>query len=477
MIASAATTEGRGAPAPVLAAPLAAASSVARLSPAELALAAAKTAAGGAAPNPPVGCVLHREGRVLAVAATGAGGRPHAEELALAQLKESGLSAEGAEATTTLEPCAHERPGGSCAARLAEAGIASLAYLLPDPDPRTAGKGAAVLAQAGVPVRRETNLELVAAAYRLALGHICRSGQSGFPRPYVALKLAASLDGRISPPPAVAAADPNARWLTGKAAQARVHRMRAAHDAILIGGGTAAEDNPRLSVRHPREKSGAEGADGAEGTSETAQPLRVVLDTRLRLCPDQHLAEARSQPTLVFTRPESDPEARAALAACPGVEVEEAPLQNAELGAEQGAEQTSGAALDLRFILARLHERGTARVLCEGGARLASSLLHAGLIDTLAWFTAPIFLGAEGGPALVPPYAPPYAPPHTPTSAPPYAPRSHTAWARYARESFPREDGAEDDLSLFLADRHWQAVRALAEGGTFAAAATARTTA
>ena len=213
--------------------------------------AAARLAARGrplSRPNPAVGAIVVRDGRVMARGWTQAGGRPHAEAVALAQ---AGAQTVGATLYATLEPCAHPSPRGpACADLIAGAGLARLVFAQTDPDPRTAGQGAARIAAAGVVVERHAS----AAAERSLAGYLTRAALG---RPHVTLKLAMSLDGRIALP------DGASRWITGDVARAHVHACRAHADAILVGGGTWRADAPRLDVRLP----------GLEERS----PRRVVL--------------------------------------------------------------------------------------------------------------------------------------------------------------------------------------------------------
>jgi diaminohydroxyphosphoribosylaminopyrimidine deaminase/5-amino-6-(5-phosphoribosylamino)uracil reductase len=201
------------------------------------ALALARRAAAASSPNPNVGCILVRDGRVVGRGWTGAGGRPHAEAVAL---HAAGDAAAGATAYVTLEPCAHvSSRGPACADLLVEAGIARAAIAMPDPDPRTAGRGVARLREAGIEVvegvlRAAAEAELAGFTQRIALG-----------RPEVTLKLGLSLDGRI------ALADGRSQWITGETARAFGHLERARADAVVVGRGTLAADAPRLDVRLP----------------------------------------------------------------------------------------------------------------------------------------------------------------------------------------------------------------------------------
>lgn len=186
-------------------------------------------------PNPNVGCVLVREGRVIGRGWTQAGGRPHAEAMALTA---AGAAARGATAYVTLEACAHaSERGGSCSSALIAAGVARVVASCTDPDPRTAGQGFAALSAAGIIVAISNGT-----ANHEAMPWFIRQ-QRG--RPFVTLKLATSLDGQI------ALADGQSRWITGDRARAHTHLERARHEAILVGGGTLRTDNPRLDVRLP----------------------------------------------------------------------------------------------------------------------------------------------------------------------------------------------------------------------------------
>jgi diaminohydroxyphosphoribosylaminopyrimidine deaminase/5-amino-6-(5-phosphoribosylamino)uracil reductase len=216
------------------------------------ALALAGRTRGRTTPNPNVGCVIVRDGRVVGRGWTQPGGRPHAEAMALAQ---AGAAAAGATAYVTLEPCAHVSPRGpACAGLLAAAGVARVVAALGDPDPRTDGQGFARLRDAGVAVEAGV---LADAARRSMAGFLTRRAHG---RPHVTLKLALSLDG------ALAMADGRSRWITGPAARAHTHLERSRHDAILVGRATWDGDRPRLDVRLP-------------GLEDRA-PFRVVLSAR-----------------------------------------------------------------------------------------------------------------------------------------------------------------------------------------------------
>ena len=201
------------------------------------ALALAERGRGRTAPNPNVGCVIVADGRVVGRGWTQAGGRPHAEAMALA---EAGSRARGATCYVTLEPCAHVSPRGpACSDLLIESGVARVVVALEDPDVRTASQGFARLRAAGIAVTRDVRME---EARRSMAGFLARQALG---RPHVTLKLATSLDGCI------ALADGSSRWITGPQARAHAHLERSRHEAILVGRGTYEADAPRLDVRLP----------------------------------------------------------------------------------------------------------------------------------------------------------------------------------------------------------------------------------
>ncbi|WP_343222903.1 bifunctional diaminohydroxyphosphoribosylaminopyrimidine deaminase/5-amino-6-(5-phosphoribosylamino)uracil reductase RibD [Paracoccus bogoriensis] len=198
-------------------------------------------------PNPAVGCVIVRDGRVVGRGWTQPGGRPHAERMALDM---AGEAARGATAYVTLEPCAHHGRTPPCASGLVTAGIARVVSAMTDPDPRVCGAGHAILREGGVTL---TENVLAPEAARLQAGFLSRLMRG---RPFVTLKLATSFDGRIAMP------DGESRWITGPEARLHVHAMRASHDAVMVGARTARTDLPHLNVR---------------GIATPRQPVRVVL--------------------------------------------------------------------------------------------------------------------------------------------------------------------------------------------------------
>lgn len=320
------------------------------------AIAVAERARRLSSPNPAVGCVLVRDGRVVAEAATGPVGGPHAEARTLAL---AGGDARGATAYVTLEPCAHHGRTPPCADALVDAGVARVVYGLADPNPPARG-GAARMRDAGVEVEGGVLAPWVAQQ----LEGFRTSVAAG--RPHVTLKLAHTVDGRLAPP-----AGPHAEprtWVTGPSARRAVHRWRAAVDGVLVGSGTVLADDPRLDVRHVAAPGG--------------QPRAIVLDTRLRTPPD---AEVVRPGTILLTAVDGDPPPRRSL------EDAGALVQTVPRGVDGH--------LDLHIALARLVDLGVTSVLAEPGATLARALVRAGLVDRLVSHVA-LDLGA--GPLRLP---------------------------------------------------------------------------
>ncbi len=322
------------------------------------ALALAARGQGRVAPNPAVGCVIVKDGRVVGRGWTQPGGRPHAETEAL---NRAGPAARGACAYVTLEPCAHHGQTPPCAEALIAAGIGRCLVALEDPDPRVAGGGLARLREAGIEIAVGLCGE---AAADLNAGYLSVRNQG---RPLVTLKLATTLDGRI------ATKRGDSRWITGAAARSRGHLLRARHDAVLVGSGTAVADDPRLDVR----------LDGLEA----AAPLRVVLDGRLRL-PLTHdlVTRAKARPTWLMTHKDG-PRDRIEAFRAAGVEV-------IPIAADAGGN------LSITAALAAVAERGVTRLLVEGGGHVAAAFLRAGLVDRLVWFRAAKVIGGDGVPAV-----------------------------------------------------------------------------
>jgi diaminohydroxyphosphoribosylaminopyrimidine deaminase/5-amino-6-(5-phosphoribosylamino)uracil reductase len=321
------------------------------------ALALAQRGLGTTWPNPSVGCVIVRDGRVVGRGLTQPGGRPHAEPVALAM---AGEQARGATAYVTLEPCCHWGRSPPCTNALIAAGVARVVTGTGDPDPRVNGQGLAQLRDAGIEV--ETGV-LQAEADDVLLGFRMRVMRQ---RPMVTLKLASTLDGRI------ATAANESQWITGVDARRMAHAMRGRHDAVMVGVGTVLADNPELTCRIPGFR--------------LTPVVRVIADSHLRTSLTSRLAVTAGQaPVWFLVREGADPARRAAFT---------------DLGARLIDTPGGDAGLDLTAGLSALADAGLTRLLVEGGGQLAAALLRANLVDRIAWFHAPSIMGGDGWPAV-----------------------------------------------------------------------------
>ncbi|HYO46506.1 MAG TPA: bifunctional diaminohydroxyphosphoribosylaminopyrimidine deaminase/5-amino-6-(5-phosphoribosylamino)uracil reductase RibD [Gemmatimonadota bacterium] len=338
------------------------------------ALALAERGGGSTAPNPMVGCVIaDPDGRVLGEGFHLRAGEPHAEVLALAAAADAGHDVRGATVVVTLEPCAHQGRTPPCVDALVAAEVAYVAFGAEDP--HTGKGGAARLAESGIPA--EGGLRSREAALLLEPWlHFVRTG-----RPLFHLKNAITLNGRLT------RGAGGRRWITGEEARRAVHRMRRQHAAVVIGVGTALADDPLLTVRDWPPANGPPG-DPSPTPWPRFQPLRVVLDSRLRLSVDSRLARSAAEtPVLVLCAEDADP-ARADALAEREVEVE-------RVGSDQ-------AGLDLREVAAALAARGVTGALVEPGPAVAGGFLAAGLADRWTLFIAPVWEGARDAIPLFP---------------------------------------------------------------------------
>jgi diaminohydroxyphosphoribosylaminopyrimidine deaminase / 5-amino-6-(5-phosphoribosylamino)uracil reductase len=316
-------------------------------------------------PNPAVGCVIvrhdgdHQDGEIVGQGATSGRGRPHGEANALA---EAGALARGATAYVSLEPCAHQGQTPPCARALVDAGVARVVVGCRDPYPPVRGRGIALLRAAGIAV---TEGVLEDECLRLNEGFFMRVTRG---RPFVTLKLATSLDGRI------AAEGGDSRWISSPESRALVHRWRREADAVMVGAATVIADNPRLTCR-------------IEGGRD---PVRVIIDGRLRTPPEATILRQRSPaPTMLVTTAANRARAvhRYARRRGAGAQVEIV------------AAKSTGSNIDLKALMREFGRRGWSKILLEGGAHLAGAALAAGVVDRVSFFIAPRILGC-GLPAV-----------------------------------------------------------------------------
>lgn len=336
------------------------------------ALRAAARGDGRTHPNPSVGAVVYRGDRILGVGTTRPPGGPHAEIGAIesARRRHGAAALRGASLAVTLEPCNFVGRTGACTEAILAAGIGRVVAGCRDPHVRVSGRGFARLRRAGVEVRTGV------------LEAECREQHRGFlsvcerRRPFVTLKLAATLDGRI------AVASGESRWITSEASRAAVHRLRLEHDAVMVGSATALADDPELSARR--------------GERVLRWPVRVLVDGSLRVPASARLFAAKS----------SAGAAKSGLGRAgetwiicrEGVRGLAAARERADRVIE--ASRTASGHVDLVDALRALAKAGLTTILVEGGGRLAAALLQADLIDEVHWFLAPRLIGEDGRPAL-----------------------------------------------------------------------------
>ena len=315
----------------------------------------ARRGLGRTSPNPPVGAVLVKHGRSVGEGWHRRAGEPHAEVLAL---RRAGDAARGAVLYVTLEPCAHFGRTPPCAPRLIAAGVARVVVGVGDPNPRVRGRGLRALRAAGISVTTGVLADEAGAVSAWFRHFVVRR------RPYVLLKLAASLDGRI------ATARGESSWLSGAAARRWVHALRDQVDAVMVGAGTVIADDPALTCRRRG------GRD----------PLRVVVDGRLRVSPRARVFRQRSTaPTVVATAAGSSLARRRALA---------------RAGAEMLVFPGHRGRLKIGALLRVLGARGVVSVMIEGGGDLAACALRERAVDRLLLVSAPLLIGGDGRPVL-----------------------------------------------------------------------------
>ncbi|SHK88310.1 diaminohydroxyphosphoribosylaminopyrimidine deaminase / 5-amino-6-(5-phosphoribosylamino)uracil reductase [Selenomonas ruminantium] len=315
-----------------------------------VALNLARNALGRTSPNPLVGAVIVREGRIVGAGWHRKAGTPHAEVHALNM---AGELAKGATLYVTLEPCAHHGRTGPCAEAVVKAGIKRCVIAMGDPNPKVAGKGIAILQQAGIDVRCGV-LEAEAVALNEVFLHWIQEKM-----PFVVLKTAMSLDGKI------ATHTGESQWITGEAARARVHEYRDLYDGILVGIGTVLADNPSLTTRLPN------------GTGKN--PVRIVVDSKARTPLDAKLVNDGAALTIIAV-------------------TEQAPQDKVQALKDKGVAimtAGSGPQVDLPLLMKKLGEMEICSVFVEGGGTVNFALLQAGLVSKVHAFIAPKIIGGR----------------------------------------------------------------------------------
>ena len=328
---------------------------------------------GATKPNPVVGALLVKGGKVLARGFHRQAGLPHAEIEALAQL---GMRAPGATLYVTLEPCCHQGRTGPCTERILASGIQRVVVGCCDENPLVSGRGIAILQRAGLRVEAG------------CLKDECRRQNRAFfswvknKRPWITLKVASTLDGCIGDRQEKARQG-RERWITGSLARAKAHELRSQHDAVLVGVGTILADDPRLTVRLPSRRR-----------RKAAEPLRIVVDSHLRTPPTAALfGESRAKaPLIIAANPAANPAAKP-------------PKIDRALLARQRKLEASGAEvwfapivrnghINLTSVLRHLASREIQSVMVEGGSRIHGSFVDSGLVDSVAVFLAPRLVGS-----------------------------------------------------------------------------------
>ena len=313
---------------------------------------------GRTSPNPMVGAVIVRDGKIVGEGCHPKAGEPHAEVFALDR---AGSLAKGADLYVTLEPCCHQGRTPPCADAIIRSGVRRVFAAIADPNPKVGGRGIEILRSAGIDVQvglMESEARKLNEAYikRITTG-----------MPFVLWKAAMTLDGKI------ATRTGDSRWITGERARKEVHRLRSRYDAALVGIGTALADDPELTARLTNRQ-------GAKGAKRDVNPLRIVVDSRASLPPDARVLDSEAETLVAVTR--NAPEEKVEALRNAGARVLVLPAW-------------AGGRVDLRALMVELADRGLNSVLLEGGGELAASMLDLGLIDKGLIFIAPKIVGGR----------------------------------------------------------------------------------
>jgi diaminohydroxyphosphoribosylaminopyrimidine deaminase / 5-amino-6-(5-phosphoribosylamino)uracil reductase len=320
----------------------------------------ARGALGSVSPNPPVGAVLVRRGKVVGEGFTRPPGGDHAEVVAI---KQAGENAEGADMYVTLEPCSRHGRTPPCTDAIVAAGISRVRVAMVDPNPDENGLGIEQLQQAGLHVEITPYRDEIDSATKLTEAYR-KHVASG--KPFVISKFAMSLDGKI------AAHTGSSTWITGVPSRARAHVLRAECDAVVVGIGTVVADNPRMTARD------------AAGELKANQPLRVVIDSKGRVPEDAVIVSDGGRTLIACATMDA---AKKTMLEQRGVQVEQLPGNDGRV--------------DVSALMALLGSREITSVLVEGGGQVAGSLFDAGLVDKVAAFIAPVIVGGAGAPGPV----------------------------------------------------------------------------
>lgn len=321
----------------------------------QLALALARKAQGRTSPNPLVGAVIVRDGRIVGQGWHQKAGTEHAE---IHAIRDAGALTAGATLYVTLEPCCHQGRTGPCTEAIIAAQLGRVVFAMTDPNPCVAGCGAGILRQAGIEV---TDGVLAGEAAKLNAAFI-KYITAGMP--FTAIKMAMTLDGKT------ATASGHSQWITGEAARRRVHMLRDQFDAVLVGIGTVLADDPQLTVRHIKGRN----------------PVRIVVDSQGKTPLQARLLTDKAAPTIIAASETAD-DARLRAYTAAGAEVMQLPHT-----------QTG---LDLRVLLRNLAQKGLMSVLVEGGATINASIINENLADKVFWFIAPKLIGGVQAPGPV----------------------------------------------------------------------------
>ncbi len=327
------------------------------VTPMERALELADSAVGSTSPNPPVGAVIVRNGRIVGEGRTQPAGRAHAEVVAIEQ---AGALAAGSTLYVTLEPCSHHGRTPPCTDAIISAGLAEVHASILDPNPRVQGAGLRRLRDAGLVVGTGEGAD---EAEELAASH-AKFITTGMP--LITAKFAMSLDGKI------ATRSGDSKWITSEASRSYVHELRARSDAIMVGIGTVLADDPQLTARD------------LDGAPLPRQPLRVIVDSRGRIPHDASLLHQPGQ-TLVATSAEG-----ADRSSC----IESSSVKLVSLPGDKGL-------VDLAALMSQLGRREITSLIVEGGATLLGSLFDSGLVDRVVGFVAPVIIGGDSAPSPV----------------------------------------------------------------------------